>query len=734
MKRRTFLQLSGMTAASALLAGCQSKNEKLIPYLIPPDEGVTPGRANYYASSCNLCPAGCGILVRVSEGRAKKVEGNPDHPVNRGRLCARGQAIVQEIYHPDRVQQPLKRSGPRGSGEFQKISWAEGLGLLTTRLKELQRERETDSLAMLTPQLSGSLAALVGGFMRSFGSSHHISYELLSPDWLRQANRQNFGQTSLPFYDMAETRYLLSFGADFVESHLSPVKYGNAFGRMRQGRDTVRGHFTYVGGRMSLTGASADRWMPTRPGSEGALALGIARLILAESLFDKAALAANGLRAQELLGYLKDYDLPMVAGLTGLAQESIAEVAREFAGTRPSLAMAGETVAFQSNGPESVRAIQLLNMLVGNLNRPGGVYPARTMAGSLAGPEDSFAELLALVESMRAGQIKLALIKGDPQHGIPPATGFQEALDKVPFTVSFSTLLDDTALQADLILPDHAALESWGDVVPLAGSRQTVYGLMQPVVTPLHDTRQFADVLLAAASQLGGTMAAALPQKSCLELVKDAARRQVAPAKGVDFEAMWVELLRRGGHFDADKELGKGYRWNAASKLPDPARPKFAGDEKQFPLHLQVYPSTAFNDGRGAPHPWLQQLPDPMSTVVWDSWIEINPKTAVSLGISHGDLVEVASPQGALRMPAVIYPGIRPDMVAIPLGQGHKGGGRYARDRGVNPLVLLALVEGSEHQPAWNATRVRVTRISKKGDLVTAGHPEGSYRSDLIGI
>jgi anaerobic selenocysteine-containing dehydrogenase len=734
MKRRTFLQLSGMTAAGALLAGCQSTNEKLIPYLIPPDEGVTPGRATYYASSCNFCPAGCGILVRVSEGRAKKIEGNPDHPVNRGRLCARGQAILQELYHPDRVQQPLRRTGPRGSGEFQKISWAEGLSLLTARLKELQREHATDSLAILTPQLSGSLAALVSGFVRSFGSPHRLSYELLAPDWLRQANRQSFGQTSLPFYDLAETRYLLSFGADFVESHLSPVQYGNAFGRMRQGRDTVRGHFTYVGGRMSLTAASADRWMPARPGSEGALALGMARLILTEALFDKAALAANGLRPEELLDRLKAYDLPRVAELTGLAEETIAEVAREFASTRPSLAMAGETVAFQSNGPESVRAVHMLNMLAGNLNRPGGVYPAGSTVDSSVGPENSFAELLALVDSMRAGQIKLALIKGDPRHGIPPATGFQEALDNVPFVVSFSTILDDTALQADLILPDHAALESWGDVDPLAGSRWPVYGLMQPVVTPLHDTRQFADVLLATASELGGAMAAALPQKSCLELVKAAVRKQVAPARGVDFETLWIELLRRGGHFDTGKRLGKGYRWDSASKLPDPARPRFAGDEKQFPLHLQIYPSTAFHNGRGAPLPWLQQLPDPMTTVVWDSWIEINPATAASLGIGHGDLVEVASPLGALRLPAVIYPGIRPDMVAIPLGQGHKGAGRYAKDRGVNPLALLALVEGSEQQAAWNATRVRVTRISKKGNLVTAGHPQGGYRSDLIGV
>jgi len=244
MDRRTFLQLSGITAAGAFLAGCKSANEKLIPYLIPPDEGVTPGRADYYASSCRFCPAGCGILVRVSEGRAKKIEGNPLHPVNKGKLCARGQAILQELYHPDRITQPLKRTGERGSGKFAKISWAEGLDLLTGNLKALKQERAPDSLALLTPELRGTLAEMTTRFMRSFGSPHHLSYELLGPGWLRAADKQSFGQVSLPFYDVAETRYLLSFGADIVESHLSPVQYGYAFGKMRQARDTVRGHFT----------------------------------------------------------------------------------------------------------------------------------------------------------------------------------------------------------------------------------------------------------------------------------------------------------------------------------------------------------------------------------------------------------------------------------------------------------------------------------------------------------
>jgi anaerobic selenocysteine-containing dehydrogenase len=124
-----------------------------------------------------------------------------------------------------------------------------------------------------------------------------------------------------------------------------------------------------------------------------------------------------------------------------------------------------------------------------------------------------------------------------------------------------------------------------------------------------------------------------------------------------------------------------------------------------------------------------------MTTVVWDSWVEINPKTAAELGIAFGDLVEVTSPRGGLRLPAVIYPAIRPDMVAIPMGQGHRDAGRYARGRGVNPLSLLEMTfEGSGPLPAWNATRVRLTRISAKGELVTAGHPQGSFRSELIGI
>jgi anaerobic selenocysteine-containing dehydrogenase len=253
-------------------------------------------------------------------------------------------------------------------------------------------------------------------------------------------------------------------------------------------------------------------------------------------------------------------------------------------------------------------------------------------------------------------------------------------------------------------------------------------------VTPVFNTRQFSEVLMTVAHELGGQMKAAFPYESYLEMVKAQVKKRAGLAAGADFEMTWAELLQNGGLFKTGRE-GKGFRWQAGAGIPAPAKPDFAGSEKEFPLHLSIYPSTSFYDGRGASLPWLQQLPDPMTTVVWDSWVELNPATAAELGVSFGDLVEVTSPQGSIRVPAVIYPGIRPDMAAIPLGQGNRDMGRYAKGRGANPLTLLVVImQGTNPQPAWNATRVKITRISDKGGLVTAGHPQGSYRSELIEI
>ncbi len=729
MKRRDFLQLTGMSATATLLAGCRKANEQLIPFLVAPEDGIHPGQASYYASTCCQCPAGCGILVRVSEGRAKKIEGNPKHPVNRGGLCARGQAALQELYHPDRIRQPLKRTGPRGSGQFSPISWEEGLDLLISRLSPLLEEKQGGKMALLTSPLSGTMADLVRRFIEPFGPVHHLAWEFSAREWHYGASKTSFGTEALPDFDIEKTQYLLSFGADFIETHLSPVRYGRAFGAMRQARPTVRGRFSYVGSRLSLTAASADRWLPARPGSEMLVALAIARELVTENHYDRQALAAAGIDPGQLIQFLAEFSPDKVAQATGLSAREILATARDFATIRPALAMAGDGAAWQANGLETLKAVNLLNLLIGNQAEEGGVY---LPPSSMHQVQSSNRSMVDLIAKMEGSEIDLALIHGaNPAYSVPKAFGFRQSLEGVSYLVSFASFMDDTALEADLILPDHTPLESWGDVEPAAGVRSQVTGLMQPVVNPLYDTRAFAEVLLAAGHDLGAPFTTTLPWESYPAMIKDRLVKQQGDSRPGDPDQWWNKQLQAGGTFSPPPPARRKAH---PFELPTVQAAAPSGSDREFPLYLQVYQSPVLGDGRQAHLPWLQQLPDPMTTAVWGSWLEINPKTAAEMGIEQGDLVEVRSPQGMLKLPAVLYPGIRPEVVAIPIGQGHRGMGRYAMKRGINTLDLLApLVDESSGLPAWGANRVRVSRVSP-GDLVTAGHPEGSYRGELLGI
>ncbi len=726
MKRRAFLQFTGMSAAASMLAACRKGNEKLIPFLIPPEDGSVPGTATYYASACRQCPAGCGVLVRVSEGRAKKVEGNPRHPLNQGKLCARGQAMVQDHYHPDRIRQPLKRSGPRGSDDFIPISWEEGLKILLDDLAALQQQGTQQKLALFTAPLQGSLAVLADEFRTAFGGGRHLAWDLLYPEW---QSHGLFGHLGTRKYDIANCQYLLSFGADLLESHQSPVHYGLAFGRMRQARPTVRGRFTYLGPRLSMTAASADRWLPTRPGTEWIMAFGIIHRLLKDGHHDAAMLGQAGISVDDLRAQVAPYDAARVAELTGVNQADIEAGLREASSIRPALAVPGTLLGWQSNGSAATAAVDLLNLVLGNINRPGGLQFYPRSGAVKASP---YTDLLDSIKAMRRGDVSLALIHGvNPIYNLPATLGFHAALERVPRVVSFASILDDTARQADLILPDHSNLESWGDVIPAEGTAGGVIGLMQPVVKPLHDTRAFADVLLALSQALKPATDAS-GAENYQQWLENYLLEQIPVPTDTTPQAFRDRLFQHGGWFEAAPEM------SPLSRLHLPGRPSdavFVDPGKNFPLHLQLYPSPSLYDGRSSHLPWLQQLPDPMTTAVWGSWLELNPQTAARLEIGEGDLVEVSSTRGKLVLPVFFFPGIRPDVVACPMGQGHRGQGRYADGRGTNPMQLLAELNGKQPQlPAWGGTIVNLRRISAGGQLVTAGHIEGSYRQELLGL
>src|SRR3972149_5816724 len=278
MKRRDFFKYLGIGSIGAALGFGFGKLTKppgaeLIPYLVPPED-IIPGVATWYSSLCTQCNAGCGVIVSIMEGRAKKLEGNPLHPVNKGKLCSRGQAALQTLYNPDRIKGPLRRRGNRGDGDFEEISWEEGLSLLSKNLSGLQKDGDAGKVFVLASKPRGHMDVLVNEFMEAYGSSNYLQYELFGHENLRLANNISAGQSTIPHYDIGETRYLLSFGADFSSTWLSPVNYSYGYGKMRQGGGDP-GNTVAVQPRMSLTGANADEWVPARPGTENALALAI---------------------------------------------------------------------------------------------------------------------------------------------------------------------------------------------------------------------------------------------------------------------------------------------------------------------------------------------------------------------------------------------------------------------------------------------------------------------------
>ncbi|SVC25926.1 uncharacterized protein METZ01_LOCUS278780, partial [marine metagenome] len=364
--RRVFLKLVGAGGVGAgagfmLAESIKHPIEHLIPYPVPPEE-FSPGIATWYNSVCGMCSAGCGISVRTREGRAKKIEGNPSHPVNQGKLCALGQAGLQVLYNPDRITAPMLQAGNRGSEEFKQITWKDGLARVAEQLAAV---RNPDNIYFLSRGVRGHEAGLLEMFMDGLGSSHLLHYDFAHPHALYAANNRLFGETNLPYYDIRNTRYLLSFGADYLNNWLSPVHHSLGFGHSRQGSDAKRGYFVQIEPRMSVSGAAADEWIPTRPGTEGILALGIAHQIVASEY--------AGDDAEVWKAALINYSPDRVAEQTGIAEATIVHLAEQLAGAEPGLAIGGGAAGDHSNGVETLIAINALNYLIGNIGKAGGV-------------------------------------------------------------------------------------------------------------------------------------------------------------------------------------------------------------------------------------------------------------------------------------------------------------------------------------------------------------------------
>ncbi|MCC7415946.1 MAG: molybdopterin-dependent oxidoreductase [Acidobacteria bacterium] len=723
MDRRAFIKLSALTGSAATLAGCGSPENHVIRFV--PDDEIVPGIAQWKPGICPLCQAGCGLQVRVMDAdaevvrngqrgmmkvaAAKKLEGAASNPINRGGLCPRGQAAIQITYHPDRITHPLKRSGPRGSGAFREVSWEEALAELAGRLDALAGAG-APTLAILTRPRRNLRQTLVATFLERFGAPSPLTYELFGDDVLRRANAISFGREQMPTFDLTRSNYVIGFGADFLGTWNSPVSQSAGYGAMRSGRPGARGRFVQVEARMSQTGASADEWIPVRPGTEGVLALGLAHVIINEQHRPPEAAGTAGALIEGFAGGLADYAPDEVAQRTGVAAARIARLARDFVERRPSVAIIGGAPLAPTNGLFHALAVNALNALAGSVGQPGGLF-FMPQAGAPPAGRGGLDQAAAGLLSSADPPIQLLLIdEANPVFTAPAAWKVREALEKVPYIASFACFLDETSVLADLILPDHSFLESWVDARPESGALVAVAAAAPPAMRPLHSTRAMPDVLLDLSRRLQTPFDPPLPETFDAMLSESFASLPESEAGDA-----WT-VAQTDGAWSGDLPQADP----AARPAREPVRfveAQFDGDAAQYPFHFLPYPSQAFLDGSTAHLPWLQELPDPLTSAMWSTWVEIGSEAAARLSIREGDMVEITSSQGSVRAPAIVSPGLAPDVVAMPVGQGHETFTRYASGRGSNPIAILApMREPDTGALAWAGTRVRVAR---------AGAPEG---------
>jgi len=731
LSRREFLKIA---AGAAGATGLAPQGRRLVEPFARPPEPSLGGEEAWFASTCRQCAAGCGILVRVLNGRARKIEGNPLHPLNRGKLCARGQAGLQVLYNPDRLRNAVRQTGGRGSRVFEPVGWDEALGILTEKISSLSRPERLLFFGGLMPDHVYRLATRL---LDSLGAPPPIISDLHSAlegrnaaQWLAQ---EFFGARELPLYDLEHSSVVLSFGANLLETWMSPVAQSVAYGEMRQGGASGRGLLIQLEPRLSATAASADEWIPVRPGSEGFVALGIGRVIVEERL------GHVGSHREHAVLY-QDVEVGEMAAASEVPVETLRRLARIFADADRAVAIPGGSLSGQTNGHASMLAVQALNVIAAQLGRVGGVYlshPGSSAALRETPLVQSFAQVQGAIDHMRAGEVDLVIFHDtNPIFDLPPASGIAEAVARVPSVVSFSSFIDEIAAQSDLILPDHTYLESWGYQVPAPGADRPVVSGQQPVVRPLYDTRSTGDVLMALAQQLGGAAAEALPwpdEMTYLQEVATGLQGSSLSAYDARTPAGFWALWRQYGGWWSEHPISLEPETTKVVSSPLPVvQPSFDGDPSAYPYHLHPYASIALGDGRGANQPWLQETPDPMTTARWSTWVELSPQTAASLGVQDGDVVRVISSVGEIEAPVVVFPGLRPDVVAIPIGQGHTDYGRFAEGRGANPVNLLApATDPVIGSLAWGATRVRLEATGRRRELARLESLDGEGREHL---
>jgi anaerobic selenocysteine-containing dehydrogenase len=683
---------------------------------VPPD-----GEAIYADSTCALCPGGCGIRVRKVDDRVVKIEGTPGHPINNGGICMLGLSGAQLLYSPHRVKTPLKRVGERGAGKWKAISWKAAIDEVTAKLADIRGKGNPQNVACMAANDEGTVARLLQRLMIAYGSPNFIRLPSVN-DAYEAALKLTQGLEGQVGVDADKADLIVSFGCAILDGYGSPVRMIQANSQWK----ATHAKLIQIEPRLSNTAAKADQWVTLTPGSEADLALAMAQVIIARKRYNASYVDYQTEGLEALAQILNErYTPEAVAGSVGIDAKTIVELALQFAKADKPLALLGRG---KGHGPGSLKealAVQTLNALVGNINRSGGAYTVPTYdyvqwpeadldsiaANGLQTPridgagtgDYPHARYLAnrFIDQINAGSASVeALLVADanPCYALPDTEAVKKALAQIPYLVTFATFMDETAMMADLILPNHFYLERYEDVAVSAGLIQQAVGLCQPVIEPLYDTQHVGDSILQIAKGLKGSVASTFAwndYQSCLQ-------ETLGP--------YWSGLKKNG--LLAAPALGQGetspggklaLMSDAIGAVYLADRPIAQGDAGSYPLLLVPYDSIRLASRRVGNPPFMTKTVADTVLQGQDGLAEVNPKTAAQLGLSQGQAAVLSTAKGQAEVRVNVSNGIAPGIVALPRGLGHTVDDPHLGGKGVNVNQLIGPVEdpASGLDAAW---------------------------------
>ncbi len=643
------------------------------------------GDTAYAATLSKLCPTNCAIKVRTVGGHPVRAIGDPDNPLSGGKISSLAAAEVQLLYSPGRLKRPLRKSP---DGAFRAISWEEAVAIMEEKLGSIKGL--AGKLAVISGDTNGTINEVLAGFAAQAGSDDFF----IMPCEAQSASRVwqgLLGQEGQLGFDIDNSDYVLAIGADFLESWGPAVHNRRVFSAKRPVGEAPKAQFVYAGPVQNNTAAVSDHWVPIKPGTEAVLAAVLCNLLIQKGkTIDSPDFDA-------FKGIVGGYSLGKAAAITGVPEAQINLLADGLLKASKPLVILGSAFG-QGAGAALVLAGIGLNLLAGGLNNSGGMVVIPEIAKAVSASPDRkdmlAKDVVTYLQKVEKGQAPEMLIvyEANPVYSLPQPSATAEALKKIPFKVSFTSFLDETAMTCDLVLPNPMGLERFDDICTPYGLAAATYNAVHPVIKPLVDAVPTGDVLLGLAKRLNMSL-------------------------GFDNFKQVLEAKARNAGGDFNKLRGS---FTMSTTLVPVMSPPLGTDVLHKALAsiksegLCLAPENKLNYGTAQVATPPFNLKTVRNTVLLGerSFVHLNGATASKLGVKEGSLVKVSSEAGECTVLVHIFEGVMDDVVAAPLGFGHTAFDEFTRGKGSNTAQLMtAAIEPGSGFPVWTSTSVKIAKI-----------------------